>query len=74
VKDVSEKSNMAVIGGLYKSHISLKCLRRGHSLKLNFRKKLTSISCLECKRMEREEWKDQIRKEEQIKDKENEKK
>jgi hypothetical protein len=63
-KDVAVQSDLRVIEGLFESKITLNCEKRGHSFMISYSKKLNSLSCSECRREEREEWKEQLRQEE----------
>ena len=63
-KDVADQHDIKVVNGLYSSKITLKCDKRGHEFKISYAKKLNSLSCCDCRREEREEWKAKLRQEE----------
>lgn len=63
-KEVAAQHDIKVVGGLYNSKISLKCERRGHEFKISYTKKLNTLSCSDCRKEEREEWKEKLRQEE----------
>lgn len=63
-KEVAAKNDIQVVDGLFSSKITLKCSRRGHQFKISYSKKLQTLTCSDCRREEREEWKEQIRQEE----------
>lgn len=63
-KEVASANGLRVVEGLYLSKITLSCDRRGHISKISYSKKLNSLSCADCRREEREEWKEQLRQEE----------
>lgn len=58
---------LRVVDGLYNNKITLRCDRRGHTFKISYTKKLNNLSCGDCRREEREEWKEQLKQEEQRK-------
>lgn len=43
----------------------MRCDARGHEHQITYNKKLVHLSCLECRREEREAWKEKIRQEEE---------
>lgn len=63
-QEVAQQHEIRVINGLYGSKISLKCDRKGHEFKISYAKKLNTLSCCDCRREEREEWKAKLRQEE----------
>ena len=64
-KEVALNSGLQVIEGLFSSKITLRCDKQGHKFKISYSKKLNSLSCSDCRREEREEWKETLRQEEQ---------
>lgn len=63
-KEVALENGLEVVGGLFSSKILLRCEKRSHQFKISYSKKLNSLSCAECRKEEREEWKEQLRQEE----------
>lgn len=53
-----------VLEGLYDTKISMMCEKKHHVFTISYSKKLHTLSCSECKKEEREEWKEQLRQEE----------
>lgn len=66
-QEVAAQHQISVVDGLYSNKITLKCDRRGHQFKISYTKKLNTLSCSDCRREEREEWKEQLKQEEQRK-------
>lgn len=64
-KEVAAQHDIIVVDGLYGSKITLKCDKRHHQFKISYTKKLNTLSCSDCRREEREEWKEKLRLEEQ---------
>lgn len=60
-QEVAQANNLRVIEGLFSEKITLCCERRAHLFKITYSKKLSNLSCSECRKEEREEWKDQLR-------------
>lgn len=63
-KEVAAKNDIQVVDGLFSSKITLKCQRRSHLFKISYSKKLQTLSCSDCRKEEREEWKENLRQEE----------
>lgn len=70
-KEVAAQHSIVVVDGLYGAKITLKCEKRGHQFKISYTKKLHTLSCSDCRKEEREEWKEQLRQEEQRKNEQN---
>lgn len=66
-KEVAASHGIHVIDGLYSSKITLKCEMREHQFKISYTKKLHTLSCSDCRKEQREEWKEHLRQEEQRK-------
>lgn len=66
-KEVAAEHGIVVVDGLYSTKITLKCEKREHQFKISYTKKLHTLSCSDCRKEEREEWKEQLRQEEQRK-------
>jgi hypothetical protein len=64
-KDVATSVGITVLDGLYAIKITMMCDRKHHTFKISYTKKLHTLSCSECKREEREEWKEHLKQEEQ---------
>lgn len=54
-----------VVEGLYNTKITLKCEKKYHQFKISYTKKLNTLTCSDCRKEEREEWKEQLKQEEQ---------
>jgi hypothetical protein len=67
----AHENGLRVVGGLYKEKISLCCNLRNHEFKISYSKKLNCLSCADCRKEEREEWKEHLRQEEQQRMEEN---
>ena len=67
----ASENYLRVISGLYEDKISLCCNARNHEFKISYSKKLNSLSCADCRKEDREEWKEQLRQEEQQRTEEN---
>lgn len=67
---MARENGLEVIGGLFSSKIILRCEKRSHQLKISYSKKLNSLSCADCRKEEREEWKEQLRQEENLRNEE----
>jgi len=61
---VASRVDILVVDGLYSNKIVLKCLKKHHVFKISYSKKLHTLSCSDCRREEREEWKEQLKQEE----------
>ena len=57
-KVAAKETLIMVIDGLFKEKITMKCEARGHMIKIGYSKKLNSLQCAECRKEEREEWKE----------------
>ena len=57
-KEVAALNGIMVVEGLYNSKITLKCEKKHHSFKISYTKKLNTLSCSDCRKEEREEWKE----------------
>ena len=66
-KEVAAKHDIQVVDGLFNSKITLKCQKKAHQFKISYSKKLQTLSCSDCRKEEREEWKEQLKQEEQKK-------
>lgn len=64
-KEVAARVGISVVEGLYQPKITLQCAKKNHVFKISYSKKLHTLSCSECRREEREEWKEQLKQEEQ---------
>lgn len=62
--EVAKANGLQVVEGLFTPKIILRCEHSAHSFKISYSKKLNSLSCADCRREEREEWKEQLRQEE----------
>lgn len=60
-----------MIEGLYSEKIILCCEARQHQFKISYSKKLNCLSCSECRREEREEWKEHLKQEEDMRNEMN---
>jgi hypothetical protein len=69
--EAAKLNGLEVISGLYLEKINLRCLDRNHEFKISYSKKLNSLSCADCRKEDREEWKEQLRQEEQQRNEEN---
>ncbi len=63
-KEVAAKNDIRVVDGLFSTKITLQCQRRSHQFKISYSKKLQTLSCSDCRKEEREEWKEQLKQEE----------
>jgi len=63
-KEVAAQNSLEVVDGLFTEKITLRCLARAHCFKITYSKKLNCLSCADCRKEEREEWKEQLRQEE----------
>ena len=63
--EVATKVGLLVVDGLYQTKIKLVCEKKEHEIKISYTKKLQTLSCGECRREEREEFKEKLRIEEQ---------
>jgi hypothetical protein len=66
-KEVAASHGITVVDGLYTERITLKCDKRDHHFRISYSKKLQTLSCSDCRKEEREEWKEQLKQEEQRK-------
>ena len=64
-------NGLRVVSGLYNDKISICCNLRNHEFKVSYSKKLNSLSCADCRKEEREEWKENLRLEEQQRTEDN---
>lgn len=64
-QEVASTVGIVVVEGLYSNKITLMCEKRRHTFKISYTKKLHTLSCSDCRREEREEWKEQLKQEEQ---------
>ena len=64
-KEVAAANGLVVVEGLFSSKITLRCEKTRHTFKISYSKKLNSLSCADCRREEREEWKEKLRQDEQ---------
>jgi hypothetical protein len=64
-KEVASTVGIVVLEGLYQNKISMMCDKKHHTFKISYTKKLHTLSCSECRREEREEWKEHLKQEEQ---------
>lgn len=62
--EVAARVGIVVVDGLYSKKITLKCHRKHHEFKISYSKKLHTLSCADCRKEEREEWKEQLKQEE----------
>lgn len=53
-----------VLDGLFSNKITMMCERKRHTFKISYTKKLHTLSCIDCRREERDEWKEHIKQEE----------
>lgn len=65
-QEAAAANGLRVVEGLHSSNIVIRCERRAHKFTITYSKKLNSLSCADCRREEREEWKEQLRQEELI--------
>jgi hypothetical protein len=63
-KEVAQKVGIVVVEGLYQTKITLLCEKKNHLIKISYSKKLHTLSCSDCRKEEREEWKEQLKQEE----------
>ena len=66
-KEVAALHGITVVEGLFAERITLKCDKRDHHFRISYSKKLQTLSCSDCRKEEREEWKEQLKQEEQRK-------
>ena len=59
--EVAQENGLRVECGLYQEKISLKCNSRNHEFKISYQKKLNSLFCSDCRKEDREEWKEHLR-------------
>jgi hypothetical protein len=64
--EVATRVGIQVIEGLFSQKITLKCFKKCHSFQISYSKKLNTLSCADCRKEEREEWKEQLKQEELI--------
>jgi len=64
-QEVASTVGIIVLEGLYSNKITLMCEKKHHAFKISYTKKLHTLSCSECRREEREEWKEHLKLEEQ---------
>jgi hypothetical protein len=64
-KEAAVANGLRVVDGLYSEKIHLLCDNRGHGFNISYSKKLNSLSCADCRREEREEWKEQLKQEDE---------
>jgi hypothetical protein len=64
-KEVATQVGIVVLGGLYAEKITMMCQKKHHRFQISYSKKLQTLSCADCKKEEREEWKEQLRQEEE---------
>lgn len=62
--EAAAQAGLVVVDGLYCSKITLECLKKQHHFTISYSKKLHTLSCSDCRREERDEWKEQLRQEE----------
>lgn len=67
----ASENGLHVVSGLYNDKISICCNLRNHEFKVSYSKKLNSLSCADCRKEEREEWKERLRLEEQQRTEDN---
>lgn len=67
----ASENGLHVVSGLYNDKISIFCNLRNHEFKVSYSKKLNSLSCADCRKEEREEWKERLRLEEQQRTEDN---
>lgn len=65
--EVAALHGISIVDGLYADKITLRCDKRHHLFRISYSKKLQTLSCSDCRREEREEWKEQLKQEEQRK-------
>ena len=58
------------MAGLYKNKITLLCDKKSHEFTISYSKKLNSLGCAECRKEEREEWKEQLKQQEILRNQE----
>lgn len=63
-QQIAKENGLRIIDGLYSSKITLSCELRQHQFTISYSKKLSCLSCADCRKEEREEWKEQLRQEE----------
>ena len=54
------------MAGLYSPYIRIRCAANNHEFEISYAKKLHCISCLDCRKLERETVKQQLRDEESM--------
>ena len=64
-REAASRVGLAVVDGLYQPKIKLLCDKKKHEIRISYTKKLHTLSCGDCRREEREEWKEQLKLEEQ---------
>jgi hypothetical protein len=62
--EVATRVGIQVIDGLFSQKITLKCFKKSHGFQISYSKKLNTLSCADCRKEEREEWKEQLKQEE----------
>lgn len=65
-KEVAQRVGIVVVDGLYQTRITLQCEKKKHTIKISYTKKLHTLSCADCRKEEREEWKEQLKQEEAL--------
>ena len=59
--EVATRVGIQVISGLFSQKITLKCYKKSHTFQISYSKKLNTLSCADCRKEEREEWKEQLK-------------
>ena len=71
VKQACLSRNFDVLGGLHEPMIRLQCQKSHHQFKISYTKKLQNLSCLGCNLAEKEDLKQRLRREEELRNEHN---
>lgn len=71
VKEICNFKHFDVLAGLHESTIKVQCQKSGHKFNINYGRKLQNLSCPGCSHEEKEQLKERLRKEDELKNEQN---
>lgn len=66
VKNLCPRLRLDILGGLFDKRIELRCKRGNHTFSISYAKKLEQISCLRCRSEDKEQVRENLRLEEEL--------